>query len=305
MPELPEVETTVRGINRKLKNLHIIDVWTDYFSPLYKKQNQIKNRDFFNQFKKKVVGTKIVKANRRAKNILIELSNGNVLLVHMKMTGHLLYGKYKKQKIKNEKRETWVAVKKGPLRDDSYNQFIHLVFSLSNNKHLVLSDVRKFAKVTLISTENIKKEFANFGPEPLNKNFKLQVLKDQLAKKPNGKIKQVLMDQNIISGIGNIYSDEALWLSGVHPLRKVSSLKDGEIKNIWINSLFVLKKGISFGGDSLSDYRNIDGERGKFQHEHKVYGRKGSACQKRGCKGTIERIKVGGRSAHFCPKHQI
>ena len=318
LPELPEVQTTVNGVN-KLKGLIIKDVWTDYGGIIHQGKNHIKNTKYFANFKKKVLGKKIINSTRRAKNVLIHLTGDVTILVHMKMTGHLLYGTYRKvstkSEIRNSKLKTkssqlkateWVAVGKGPLRDDSYNQFIHLVFTLSNKKQLVLSDVRKFAKVCLINTNELQTspELAHLGPEPLEKNFDFKTFKKCLSASWRRKIKQVLMDQSVIAGIGNIYSDEILLASGVHPLRQVKSLKEKELKNIYKNIKIILKKGIDFRGDSLSDYRNIDGERGEFQNKHKVYGRKGLPCLQKGCHGTIERIMVGGRSAHFCPVHQ-
>jgi len=331
MPELPEVQTTVNGINRSLRGLRITDVWTDYGSPLYENHKQIKSGKFFKKFKKDVVGVKILKAERRAKNVLIHLSNppssssrvtsarqgGNTILVHLKMTGHLLYGEYVKRKTQNVKRdnkklnasrstlhEYWSAVERGPLRDDPYNQYIHLVFTLSNGRHLVLSDVRKFAKVTILPTEKLAEEFKQIGPEPLEKSFQLSAFSLQLNKRPKGKIKPVLMDQSVVAGIGNIYSDEILWASSVHPLRSVKSLNARDLKNIFVNIKLILKKGTEFGGDSLQDYRRLDGERGKFQHKHRAYQRTGLPCLKKNCRGTIRRIAIGGRSAHFCDKHQ-
>jgi len=311
MPELPEVQTTVDGINLKLKGLKIVDVWTDYFSKQYQNQPQIKNKKFFSKFRKEIIGSKVVKAERRAKNILIRLSNDRTILIHMKMTGHLLYGKYRKVKIKDGKgkiKEKWESTQEnGPLRDDSYNQYIHLVFTLSNSKHLALSDVRKFAKVTLLKSEGLKNsaELSHLGPEPLDKNFTSNVLKTQLMRRPYGKIKQVLMDQGVVAGIGNIYSDEILWSSNIHPLTPTSALSDKQIKILWKNTRNILSRGIDFGGDSMSDYRNIEGERGKFQLHHKAYRETGTPCLKKDCEGTIKRIVVGGRSTHFCPIHQI
>ncbi len=112
------------------------------------------------------------------------------------------------------------------------------------------------------------------------------------------------MDQKIVAGIGNIYSDEILWMSGIHPEERVKNITDDKFKKMFDSMKEVLKKGISFGGDSMSDYRNILGKKGEFQLHHKVYQRKGEKCSKPGCKGVIIRIVVGGRSAHFCPVHQ-
>ena len=112
------------------------------------------------------------------------------------------------------------------------------------------------------------------------------------------------MDQTIISGVGNIYSDEALWRAGIHPEQKVQDISSSNLKALYEATLQVLKKGIDFGGDSMSDYRNVDGERGKFQEHHQVYRRKGQHCLRKNCTGIIQRIVVGGRSTHFCPVHQ-
>src|SRR5258706_9344303 len=152
MPELPEVHTTVTGLQKVLPGLVIRDVWTD----LAKKNQKIKHfrgtlkeEKFYKYFKKTVSGAKVISAERRAKNILINLSNGQTILIHLKMTGHLLFGKYKKQN------STWVpdqSEKNQALRDP-YNRFVHVAFTLSNGKHLVFSDARKFGKVTLLPTK--------------------------------------------------------------------------------------------------------------------------------------------------------
>ena len=302
MPELPEVQTTVNGINKVARTKIISDVWTDYNSSYHAGKDNIKNPLFFKKFKSKVKGEKILKAERRAKNILIHLSGGNSILIHMKMTGHLMYGKYEF----NKKEKKWRAKEKGPL-EDPYNQFIHLVFTLSNGKHLVFSDTRKFGKVTLIETSNLENSLhlSHLGPEPLSEDFNLKAFISSLIRKPRGKIKQMLMDQELISGIGNIYSDEMLWLSDIHPLSTVEKIPLNNLEKLYKAMKEVLKKGIDFGGDSMSDYRNIYGEKGEFQTKHNVYQRSKTPCKRAGCKGIIEKTKVGGRTANFCPVHQI
>ncbi len=315
MPELPEVQTTVNGIDKNLRGLVIRDVWTSYGGIIHQQKTHIKSKKYFIKFKKEVIGKKILGASRRGKNVLIHLTHDKTILVHMKMTGHLLYGKYTQttfvtQNLNRQGKkmvEKWVAVNNGPLKDDSFNQFIRLVFTLQNGKHLALSDMRKFAKVTLLKTGELESapELIHLGPEPLEKTFTTKVLKERLSKRLNGKIKQVLMDQTIVAGIGNIYSDEILWASGIHPLRQVKKLSQEDFQNIFSYIKIILKKGIDFKGDSMSDYRNIDGNPGKFQTKHNVYRKTGKACSKKNCHGTIQRIIVGGRSAHFCSDHQI
>lgn len=303
MPELPEVETTVRGLKQKVVGKTIIDVWSDlprknvslpYFT------NTIKSQKFFDTFQKNITGKKIRCVTRRAKNILIELSSGDTILVHMKMTGHLLFGKY----ILTQ--NTWVPTKdeKNDALRDPFNRFVHFVLVLNGGKHLVLSDTRKFAKVTLISAKDLENEFAHLGPEPLEKKFTIEEFRSQIMKKPTGKIKQVLLDQTIISGIGNIYSDEMLWLAGIHPEEKVADIPPNKMKQLFAGMKEVLAKGIDFGGDSMSDYRDINGKKGNFQHHHNAYRRKGEPCGKRGCKGVILRKVVAGRSSHYCSAHQ-
>jgi formamidopyrimidine-DNA glycosylase len=200
----------------------------------------------------------------------------------MKLTGYLFYGTNPKIK------------------------FAHVVFTLSNKHFLVFSDARKFGKITLLNTKvaHDSKHLNNIGPEPLDKSFDLKKLKECLNKKPNGKIKTVLLDQSIIAGIGNIYSDEILWRANVHPERKVSTLKEKEIELIFKAMKETLKKGIDFGGDSMSDYLNIYGKPGKFQLHHQAYQRTGEKCRKKSCPGTIKRKVINGRSAHFCSVHQ-
>lgn len=299
MPELPEVQTTVNGLNTTVKGKTITDVWSSYNSPHHKGKLNIKDVAYFTSFRKAIIGKKILRAERIGKNILIHLSQGLTMLIHMKMTGHLLYGSYVLQQ------NSWKARDKGPLRDDPYNSHIRLVFTFSNKKHLAFSDLRKFAKVFVFETKDIAEleDIKKLGPDPLV-HMSFTSFKEQLLKRKTGKVKQVLLDQEIIAGIGNIYSDEMLWLAGVHPFSIVSKIPDDEMKKMYKAMDIVLQKGIKFGGDSMSDYRNIHGEFGDFQNRHNVYRKTKTVCLKKNCGGTIERRKIGGRSAHFCNRHQ-
>ncbi len=302
MPELPEVQTTVNGINKYAKGLTIKNVWTSYNSPYHTGKDNIKDPKFFSYFKKEVLGKKIIGARRSAKNIIIDLSNGGIILIHMKMTGHVMYGSYKQTDAKH-----WSPAKDGTPLSDPFNGYIRFIITLSDGKHLALSDMRKFAKVTYIHKDELAKtlHLENIGPEPLEKSFDLKKFKERLLKRPNAPIKQALMDQSLIAGIGNIYSDEILWRAGVHPERRVKDVKEKEYTPMYKAMRETLKAGIEFGGDSMSDYRNILGEKGKFQEKHNAYRLTGTKCKKKGCKGTIMRKVVGGRSAHFCDTHQI
>lgn len=314
MPELPEVQTTVNILNKILPGKKILDVWTDYDSKFHSSKDNIKNPEYFKEFRGAVVGKKILKTERRAKNILINLSGRVTVLIHMKMTGHLLYGTYRRnskfeilnpKKIQDKSVETWEPVEPEELKG-LFNKFIHLVFTLSNGRHLAFSDMRKFAKVFYFKTGEKEKigDIKKLGPEPLSKGFSSEVFKKQLSKRPNAKIKQALMDQELISGIGNIYSDEILWASGVHPKSVVGKIPERFLKKIFVAMPKILQKALRAGGDSMSDYRNPYGKKGKFQNFHKAYHRTGEECSFKGCGGIIKRMIIGGRGAHFCEKHQ-
>ena len=269
MPELPEVQTTVNGIKKHVVGLTILDAWTDYGSKFHAGKDNIANPIFFKSFRKAVVGTKIIDSTRRGKNVLIHLSNNKTILIHMKMTGHVMYGEYKKSTKNTKKtREEWVATEAGPLRDDPYNRFVHFLLHFKNGKSMALSDTRKFAKVTLIETDQLEKSshLASHGPEPLEVNFKLQDFKKALMIKPNGPIKIVMMNHEVISGIGNIYASEILFLAKVAPQRLGSSLNTQEIQAILEATQLILNQAILHNGTSISDFRRVDDKTGEFQN---------------------------------------
>ena len=287
MPELPEVETTVLDLRKKVLNRTFLDVWTDF-------PKMIKLPNSFEQFKREIKGEKIEKIWRRGKNILFDFSGDKTLLIHQKLTGHLLLG-------------YWILdngywrPKNPGLLGERINTYIHLLFTLDNGKMLVLSDLRKFAKVELLDKKTLEKELISLGPEPLEKGFTFERFKECLSEK-KGRIKQVLMDQKVIAGIGNIYSDEILWQAKIHPFKETKQLRDEEIKKIYDTMREILPKAIGVGGESISDFRRISGEKGGFDPLRKVYRREGEKCQR--CGTIIKRIKLAGRSAHFCPNCQ-
>lgn len=299
MPELPEVETTVRDLNKKVLGRTFLDVWTDWNKMVRLRQGfggQVKKPKDFKAFKKEIIGRKIKKIKRKGKNIFFELSGNKTLLIHQKLTGHLLLGNWQLKEGK------WKLKIPGPL-DDPMNRFLHLIFWLDNGQQLALSDLRKFAKVELWDSRKLieSKEFKDLGPDPLEESFTFQKFQEILKKK-KGKIKQVLMDQAVISGIGNIYSDEILWQAEIHPFAETSKLIETELKEIYQAAKKILKKAIELGGESISDFRRISGEKGYFDKERKVYRREGEKCSRCGTK--IRRVKIGGRSTHYCPTCQ-
>lgn len=312
MPELPEVTTTVNGINNECTNYTIESVWTDLAvkNPSRKDfYHTIKYLPYFGNFKKNITGAIIKKTERRGKNILIKLSNNKTILIHMKMTGHMMAGLYDYSKKDNK----WHVHKdeKNQALHDPYNRFIHVVFTLkkrAKTKHLVLCDTRKFAKVALLENDDQHKtHLSGHGPEPINPDISYDDFIKAIDSAPANSrpIKTLLMDTRTISGIGNIYSDEMLFASSIHPESKWAKIPKKQKKNLHKEMISVLKRGIDFGGDSMSDYRNIYGARGEFQNKHNAYRKTGEKCSKRNCTGTIERKVINGRSSHYCPKHQL
>ena len=293
MPELPEVQTTVNGINETLQGAVIVDVCHDW--------ERMFRDNSYTTIRKIVRGATIQNANRRGKHILIHLNNGYTLIVHMKMTGHLMVGEYKKTRAGFVPTDTTSALA------DPFNRFIHVVFTLQDGRSLVFCDARKFGKISIELTEHLTHSplLAHLGPEPLEKSTTANVFTTQLLKKPQGKIKQVLLDQTILAGVGNIYSDELLWYAKVHPESRIRNIPSQVFTPLYKAMQKVLHDGLTFGGDSTSDYRNIYGESGTSHKHHKVYGKKNKPCERKGCGGTITRIVVGSRGTHFCPRCQV
>ncbi|MCX6813026.1 MAG: bifunctional DNA-formamidopyrimidine glycosylase/DNA-(apurinic or apyrimidinic site) lyase [Candidatus Azambacteria bacterium] len=302
MPELPEVETIVRDLNKKVHGEKIADVWTDW--PKYFKRS----KGGFEEFKKIVKGKKIKKIRRLGKNIIFDLSDDKKMLIHQKLTGHLLVGHWQ---IKNNKP---ISTEEGPLTE-KVNDYIHAIFWLGKNKMMGFSDLRKFGKILAVDKKDFEnlEDVKNIGPDPLTPNFKFTKFRDLMSKK-RGPIKKVLMDQDVISGIGNIYSDEILFVAKIHPLKKAEKLGDKELRAIFGAAKKILKKAVKLRGASISDYRDTAGKAGRYTEVRLVYQREGEKCprlrqgfggQARRCDGVIKRIKIGGRSAHFCPHCQI
>lgn len=285
MPELPEVETTARYLNSKARNRAFVDVWSDW-------KKTIKKPKDFSDFEKEIKDKKILKIWRRAKNVIFDLSEDHSLLIHQKMTGHLLIGKW------NFDGKKWTPADKKSLLNDPYNRFLHVVFYLGNGQKIALSDARKFAKVELWKTDDLKKELEKIGPEPLEKDFTFEKFKDILKNK-KGRIKQIIMNPEIIAGIGNIYASEALWHAKIHPEKSVAKLSIKELKLLYGAIKKVLTLAVKLGGESFSDYRKPDGSKGDFDTERKAYKREGQKCHR--CRNKIKRIHFAGRSAFFCP----
>ena len=300
---MPEVETTVNDLRKKLVGLRFKDVWTDW-PKTFKKVPRPEGRDSgprglatnFENFKKAIKNKKIISVRRRAKFIVIDIEDKYSIFIHQKISGHLLYGKWKVEDGR------WTATMKGPLQDERENGYIRTIWFLSNGYQLAFSDLRRFGKIVLVKDDDLSElpEIKKLGPEPLEIGFEKF---KKLFEKKKGRIKQVLMDPFFIAGIGNIYSDEILWNAGIHPLSRAENLSNPDLKRIYDSTQKMLKKAIKAGGTSIEDYRKITGEMGEYQDYTEAYHQHGEKCSRRDG-GIIKRIKIGGRSAHFCPEHQ-
>src|SRR3989338_7968323 len=218
MPELPEVETIVRGLKKKIIGLKITDVWADW-------PKTLKQAGGIDGFRKQVKNKKILSVRRRAKYIVMDIEGKKTMFIHQKISGHLLYGKWRLSG------GVWGSQISGPLKEDRQNGYIRFVLMLNNGYQLVLSDLRRFGKLILVDYDKVNdlKEIRDLGPEPLEISFNKF---EELFTKKKGRIKQVLMDPKFVAGIGNIYADEILWSSGLHPLSRAENLEEKDLKII-------------------------------------------------------------------------
>ena len=274
MPELPEVETIKRGLNQVLTDKKIKSFWSNWPK---------KVEPSFKIVKSKIVGKKIKQVSRRAKILIFELSSSEFILIHLKLTGQLIYSG---GKVKNQP-----------------NKFTHVVFYLDGGAKLFFNDSRKFGWIKIAKSEEViaNSFIKKLGPEPF-KGLSLKVFKEVLSRSGRP-IKVVLMDQSRISGIGNIYANDALWLSAINPQRPANNLQPEEQKKLYEAIITVLKAGIKYGGASELAFVTPDGTEGNYQNHTLVYGHEGEPCER--ChKSVIKKFFLGGRGTYFCPKCQ-
>jgi len=265
MPELPEVETIKRDLEKIILGKKITEVCVHH--PAVIRQPDVA------KFKQYLQGAKIKNILRKAKVLILELSSGKSLVIHLKMTGQLVYpGDAKKSRVS---------------------------FYLDDGKILDFNDQRLFAELRVLDDWRSLKFIQNLGPEPCD--LSLAQFKEMLAPKKT-KIKALLMDQGFISGIGNLYAAEVLFKSGIHPERPANSLSDKEKESLLKAIKDILNQAIKHGGSSIDDYVRLSGERGDYVRYHRVYGRQGQPCLV--CKTPVKRIALGGRGTYFCPRCQ-
>ncbi len=286
MPELPEVETVKRGLRQLIVGKRITEITTDTAKSFPNAPADVR------QF---VIGSEIVAIRRRAKVLLIELSTGYTLLVHLKMTGQVVY----------VGAERFGA---GHPNDSLINELpdksTRVTVAFADGTHLYFNDQRKFGWVKLFpTTEVMNIDFMKkLGPEPLAADFTAQDFAARLLRRKNSNIKAVLLDQTVIAGVGNIYADESLWSAKIHPATLVCNVPKAKIAKLFTELVAVLRLSIEKGGSSDKNYVNAEGKKGSYISFAKVFRREGKDCPR--CGDTIIKTRVAGRGTHTCPTCQ-
>ena len=286
MPELPEVEIIRQSLNKKIKQKRVKNVI-------------IRNRNLRFKiplnFKRCFKNKKIIKVGRFSKYLIIYFSQGRYCLIHLGMSGTIHILDHKQiNKITN------TSFYHSPILPSKHNH-IELVF---NNFKVIYNDPRRFGFFQLIQNSlELKKRFKYLGPEPFDSDFNL-VYVHNFFKGKNKNIKSFLLDQKFVSGIGNIYASEILFLSKINPLKKVSLLTKKECKIIILNSKKILLKAITSGGSSIRNFKNTSGSKGGFQKIFKVYQREGKQCKNLGCTNHIKKKIISNRGTFFCDSCQ-
>lgn len=292
MPELPEVETVARDLQRWVAGAEIVDVEVGW-------DRTIRHPQPPERFVVELRGAVIDHVGRRAKTVLIHLRDGRVMTVALRMTGALI-----------------VAPPGTPP-----DRYARVVFHLADGRQLRYRDIRKFGRIGLWEGGGLRAHgtrkpkqaaearaayrvgdvFARHGPEPLARSFSTERFRERLAHR-SGRLKSLLLDQSFVAGIGNIYADEALWRARLHPLRTADTLSDEEVRRLHRSIRSVLRQGVANRGSSFSDYVGADGEPGANAERLNVYRRTGQPCYR--CGRPISRVVIGQRSTHFCPHCQ-
>lgn len=288
MPELPEVETVRIGLSAFLPGRTIAKVEYDWDKSFPNSAPDVA------QF---LIGARVVTVARRAKVLLIELDSKYTLVVHLKMTGQLVFRSKRGEHFgAGHPNDSLI----GELPDRS----TRVTLTFTDDSALFFNDQRKFGWMRLLPTAEVPQIdfFQKVGPEPLSTDFTWAVLRDRLRRRANTNIKAALLDQTVIAGIGNIYADESLWGAKIHPQTLVKNLSDARIKRLYEAMVAVLRLAIEKGGSTDRNYVNAEGKRGSYLHFASVFRREGQPCPR--CGTTIIKTKVAGRGTHLCPQCQ-
>lgn len=295
MPELPEVETIRRSLQPRVPGLSIEEVLFGHRDA----QRRIL-RIGARRLARELRGQTVHDLGRRGKFLVFELDRHH-LIFHLGMTGQLTFRDPDREDAQRFTRHPVTGLQRA--RQHAPDRHTHLQIVFHNGAALLYRDIRQFGKVFLLrkGADELKKFFSRLGLEPFSPGYKLEAFLERFSNRKL-RVKSLLLDQRFVAGVGNIYADEALFEAGIHPARKVRSLRRQEKERLFRAIRLVLKRGIHFGGTTLRDFINSNGEEGHHQEELRVYGRAGEPCLT--CGATIERIIVSQRSTHFCPRCQ-
>jgi formamidopyrimidine-DNA glycosylase len=286
MPELPEVEVVKKSLEKKLKNLTIKDVNIINNNLRYR----IDNKQF-----NKIKGQKIISIKRRSKYLLINLNKNLTILAHLGMTGNFFII----DDNKKYKTSFYYSLKKNDKKHD------HITFFFNKKINLIYNDVRKFGFIKIFPSKDVFNcvHLLSLGPEPLSNDFNLTYFNKYILNKKT-KIKNLLMDQKFVAGLGNIYCNEILFLCKITPTRSVSKINHQEKKKIMFFIKKILKQAIMLGGSSIKNFSSTGGQEGNFQQKFNVYNKDKVSCNRLKCLGIIRKVYTSNRSSFFCPKCQ-
>ncbi|MCK5061723.1 bifunctional DNA-formamidopyrimidine glycosylase/DNA-(apurinic or apyrimidinic site) lyase [Candidatus Parcubacteria bacterium] len=303
MPELPEVETIVNDLRIKILDLRIKNL--EVLLPRIVKNSLA-------SFKKKIIGNKFVDIERIGKLIVITLERGGYLLAHLKMTGQLIYFSHptsppvpllRKERGTKSSKQIIIAGghNDGAKPEEMPNKWTRVIFTFSDRSKLYFNDLRTFGYLRIVNSKELEIVKSKFGVEPLGIELTLNLFKEKIKFRKTS-IKALLLNQQIIAGLGNIYTDEILFAAKVRPTRAANSLTAKEIKSIYKAIRPILKKAIRARGTTFNNFVDGNGNIGNFVSQLKVYGRNGKKCKK--CASIIKKLKVAGRGTHYCPDCQ-
>ena len=286
MPELPEVEVVKKSLEKKLKNLTIKDVNIINNNLRYR----IDNKQF-----NKIKGQKIISIKRRSKYLLINLNKNLTILAHLGMTGNFFII----DDNKKYKTSFYYSLKRNDKKHD------HITFFFNKKINLIYNDVRKFGFIKIFPSKDVFNcvHLLSLGPEPLSSHFNLTYFNKYILNKKT-KIKNLLMDQKFVAGLGNIYCNEILFLCKITPTRSVSKINHQEKKKIIFFIKKILKQAIMLGGSSIKNFSSTGGQEGNFQQKFNVYNKDKVSCNRLKCLGIIRKVYTSNRSSFFCPKCQ-